>query len=119
MKTERMIKAAAALLLLPLLLSMPLVAAPVNVTYTWSAPTTGAACVSYEVERSLDGGTTWTPYTTTTSTTAVVVAPEMIPVIIRVRGVDSLSRKGVWSQSSDPYTNDPGPPGACGKPTRS
>ena len=92
--------------------------APQNVTYTWTAPTTGSPVVSYEVDRSLDGGTTWTLYTTTTSASAVVVAPDLTPIVIRVRAVDGLGRKGAYSLTSDPYTNDPGPPGACGKPTR-
>lgn len=105
-------------LALVLMFVVPVASAPINVTYSWTAPTTGSACVAYEVERSLDNGVTWTAYTTTTSTTAVVVAPDLQPIVIRVRGVDSLGRKGVYSASSDPFTNDPGPPGACGKPAR-
>lgn len=96
------------------------VAAPVNVTYTWAAPATGSTCVSYDVERSLDGGTSWQMYTTTTTTTTsvVVAAPELTAITIRVRGVDALGRKGVWSDPALPFTNDPGAPGACGRPVR-
>jgi hypothetical protein len=101
-----------------MLLPLVAVTAPINVTYTWTAPTTGSPCVSYEVQRSLDNGASWQVFTTTTSTSAVVAAPDLTPIIIRVRGVDALARTGVWSMSSDPYTNDPGPPGACSKPTR-
>jgi len=99
---------------------LPLVAAtaPINVTYTWTAPTTGSTCVSYDVERSLDGGTTFAAYSTVTANSAVVVAPELTPIAVRVRGVDSLGRKGVWSDPSLAFTNDPGSPGSCGRPAR-
>jgi hypothetical protein len=106
-------------LALALLLPMTAaVAAPVNVTYTWTAPASGSTCVSYDVERSLDGGTSWAAYTTTTTTSAVVVAPELTPITVRVRGVDALGRKGAWSDPALPYTNDPGAPGACSRPVR-
>jgi hypothetical protein len=100
------------------LLPMVVGAVPQNVTYTWTAPTTGSPAVSYEVFRSLDNGTTWTLYATPTAPSAVVVAPDLTPIIVRVRAVDALGRKGMYSESSDPYTNDPGPPGACSKPAR-
>ena len=106
------------MIVLALLLPLSVTAQTTNVTYTWSAPTTGSTPVSYEVERSLDSGTTWTLYTTTTAPSAVVAAPALQPILVRVRAVDALGRKGTYSVSSDPYTNDPGPPGACGKPTR-
>ena len=99
---------------------LPLVAAtaPINVTYTWTAPTTGSTCASYDVERSLDGGTSWTAYSVVTAASAVVVAPELTPIVVRVRGTDSLGRKGLWSDPSLAFTNDPGAPGACGRPAR-
>lgn len=107
-----------ALLVLALLLPLTVASAPLNVTYTWTPPTTGAACVSYDVERSLDGGATWQMFTTTTAPSAVVLAPDLTPILVRVRGVDALGRKGAYSDPSNPFTNDPGPPGACGKPSR-
>lgn len=108
-----------AVALLLVLFSLPAGAqTSTSVTYTWTAPTTGSPCVSYEVERTIDAGTTWVAYTTTTSTTAIVVAPANVAIQIRVRGVDALGRKGPWSQPADPYSYDPGAPGSCGKPAR-
>lgn len=115
MKRLTQLTIAAAMLLS---LCVPATAQTTNVTYTWTAPTTGSPVVSYEVERSTDNGSTWTLYTTTTSPSAAVAAPALQTIIVRVRGADSLGRKGPWSVNSDPYMNDPGPPGACGKPTR-
>lgn len=99
-------------------LAVPAHAGPVTVTYTWSYPTTGSPAVSFDIDRSLDGGTTWASYATSTTNQCSVIVMDLTTVIIRVRGKDSLGRTGVWSLSSDAYTNDPGPPGACGKPAR-
>jgi hypothetical protein len=114
MKRLTQLTIAAAMLLS---LCVPAAAQTTNVTYTWTAPTTGSTAVGYEVETSVDGGA-FALYTTTTSPSAVVAVQALTTVIVRVRGVDSLGRKGPYSVNSDPYMNDPGPPGACGKPTR-
>lgn len=92
-------------------------AAPVTVTYTWTAPTTGSPVISYDVEIT-NNGTTWTSYAVATTTSVSVTVQELQMVQIRVRGKDALGRPGPWSVASDPWTNDPGPPGGCGKPTR-
>lgn len=114
---RRSLMAALGLALLGSLTVAPAGAQTVNVTYSWSAPTTGSPAVSYEVERSIGGGA-WTLYTTTTTTSAVVAAPALVTIQVRVRAVDALGRKGTYSDPSDIWTNDPGIPGACGKPVR-
>jgi len=104
------------LLFLSLAVSAP--AAPVVVNYTWTVPTTGSPVVSYDVELSTNAGTGWTQYASVSTNSVNVTVLDLQTVIIRVRGKDALGRTGPWSASSDPWMNDPGPPGGCGKPTR-
>jgi hypothetical protein len=90
-------------------------AATVNVTYNWTAPTSGSTVVNYVVQKSESGGT-WTQVGTATSTSYVLAATAGVPVQIRVAGVDAQTRQGVWSVASDSYTPDAGAPGQPGKP---
>ena len=105
------------------ILTTALLAAPasaqttVNVNYTWTAPTTGSAIVSYVIEQSIDLGT-WTQVGTSSTTSYTLAASTGHSHRIRVAGVDALNRQGVYSPSSDAYTADAGAPGAPGKPTR-
>jgi hypothetical protein len=105
---------------LALLAPLTIIAQTTTMTqsYTWAAPTTGAPVHHYEVQKSTDNGTTWIDVGTVTTGSATLTLPVLVSVIIRVRAVDATSRVGVWSPVSDPYLPDPGPPGACGKPSR-
>jgi hypothetical protein len=90
-------------------------AVTVNVTYNWTAPTTGSPVAHYIVQKSESGGT-WTQVGTATSTSYVLAATAGVPVQIRVAGVDAQDRQGVYSVASDTYTPDAGAPGQPGKP---
>jgi hypothetical protein len=90
-----------------------------NVTYTWSAPTTGSVVHHYVVQTS-SNGTTWTTITAQpTSPSATVAAPVGVQLLVRVAGVDAQGRQGVFSDPSDPFVADAGQPGAPGKPVKS
>jgi len=86
-----------------------------NVTYNWTAPTTGSAVHHYVVQKSEAGGS-WSQVGTATTTAFVLAATTGIAVQIRVAGVDSQSRQGPWSAASDAYSPDAGAPGQPGKP---
>ncbi len=86
-----------------------------QVTYTWAAPTTGSAVDHYLVQHSINGGA-WIQIASVTTLSYVLTATIGESHQIRVAGVDALSRQGVWSLASDPYTPDPGAPGQPGKP---
>jgi hypothetical protein len=86
-----------------------------DVTYNWTAPTTGSTVVQYIVEHSVDGGA-FTQVATVTSPTFVLSAEYEHEHRIRVAGVDALDRQGPFSESSDPYTPTLGAPGQPGKP---
>lgn len=106
-----------------LLLLLPLMVPPtwaqttsMQVTYHWTAPTTGSPVDHYNVQVSYNGGETWVDLPDVTSNTTTITMPVLVEATVRVRGVDLSSRAGPWSATSDPYTPDPGPPGSCGKP---
>lgn len=105
------------------ILATGLLAAPasaqttINVSYTWTAPTTGSAVVSYIVQDSVDAGT-FAQVGTSSTTSYTLAASVGHSHSIRVAGVDSQSRQGPWSAASDVYTPDAGAPGTPGKPTR-
>ncbi len=86
-----------------------------QISYTWSAPTTGTAVVHYVVEHSIDGGA-WAPIGTVTTNEVTVTETVGQSHQIRVAGVDASDRQGPYSVPSDPYTPDPGVPAAPGKP---
>jgi hypothetical protein len=105
------------------ILATALLAAPasaqttINVSYTWTAPTTGSAVVTYIVQDSVDAGT-FTQVGTSSTTSYTLAASVSHSHSIRVAGVDAQSRQGPWSAASDVYTPDAGAPGTPGKPTR-
>ncbi len=117
MRDSRLLRASAwALPLLLILAAAPAAfAVTVNVTYNWTAPTTGSAVANYIVQKSESGGT-WTQVGTATTTSYVLAATAGTPVQVRVAGVDSQTRQGPWSTASDSYTPDAGAPGQPGKP---
>lgn len=109
--------AVAAVFLLPLVVGGQTTS--INVTYTWTAPTTGSAVHHYVVQTS-SNGTTWTTLAAQPTTpTITVAAPVGIPIIVRVAGVDAQGRQGVYSESSTPFSPDAGAPGVPGTPNRS
>ena len=120
MKRIPITKATLALAILTtVLLAMPAAAqtTTVNVSYTWTAPATGSAVVSYVVEQSIDGGT-WTQIATSSTNSYSLAATTGHSHRIRVAGVDASSRQGAYSDPSDAYTPDAGAPGQPGKPIR-
>jgi hypothetical protein len=86
-----------------------------QVSYTWTAPTTGSPVDHYVVQHSINGGA-WVQVATVTTTAYVLTATIGEPHQIRVAGVDAQGRQGVWSTASDAYTPDAGAPGQPGKP---
>lgn len=87
-----------------------------QVTYTWTAPTTGSPVDHYVVQHSVDGGAWVTVATDVTETTYVLSAEYDHQHQIRVAGVDAQGRQGPFSEPSDPYTPTLGAPGQPGKP---
>lgn len=82
---------------------------------SWTPPTEGSPAVSYIFQLSTDGG----PFVdyATTDTTFVDMNLEIFKTYIaRVAALDDQGRQGPWSEDSDPYFADLGPPGAPSKP---
>jgi hypothetical protein len=106
-----------AIALLPLLILLVSVANAQTVTleYTWDAPTEGTPVEHYIIQHSVNGGVFSTVGTAQTNT-FVLEATVGDTHRIRVAGVDDQSRQGPFSEPSDPYTPDLGPPGQPGKP---
>jgi hypothetical protein len=90
----------------------------VAVRYSWTAPVDGSAVHHYEIQTSAADPVSWSAAGTVTTPAATLGLAANVATIVRVRGVDALGRSGLWSDNSEPYTADPGPPGACGKPAR-
>ncbi len=87
----------------------------VEVTASWNAPTEGTPVEHYVFQLSTDGG----PFVTVGSVTTTSYTLQLDvdhTYVARVAGVDAQDRQGPWSEASDPYTPDVGPPGAPGKP---
>ena len=87
-----------------------------DVTYTWTAPTTGSAVHHYVFQHSVGGNPFVTIDDNVLDNTFVLSADYEQEHVVRVAGVDSLGRQGPWSVSSDPYTPSLGSPGVPGKP---
>lgn len=120
MKRTSMYKATLALIMLTTaLLAAPVSAqtTTVNVSYTWTAPTSGSAVASYVIQHSIDGGT-WTQVGTSSTASYTLAASVGHSHSIRVAGVDAAARQGVWSDPSTSYTPDAGAPGKPGTPIR-
>jgi len=97
--------------------SMALAQLGENVTYIWTAPTTGTPVVNYVVQISIDGA----PYEyvgDAASETYTFYAEALLTYQIRVAGVDAQDRQGPYSVASDPLFLDYGAPGEAGKPVR-
>lgn len=87
-----------------------------NITYHFTAPTTGSL-VDYYIVQSSESGTTWTTLSIRPTTNSFSInVPVGINVQVRVAGVDAQGRQGPWSVASDPFVPDAGAPGAPGKP---
>jgi hypothetical protein len=82
-----------------------------EVTYTWTAPTTGTPVAYYDVQLRVNSGD-WEPFGTVINPTLTQDMPVGLS-LIRVRGVDEFGRAGVWSTESEPLI-DLGEPGGCG-----
>jgi hypothetical protein len=87
----------------------------VQVTASWTAPSTGSPVHHYVVQLSTNGGA-YQPAGTTTTLSMTLTLTVGSTYTVRVAGVDAQSRQGVYSSPSDPYTPDLGPPGQPGKP---
>ena len=87
-----------------------------EVTYTWTAPTSGSAVDHYVVQHSVNGAPFVTINASVTGNTYLLTASYEDEHSIRVAGVDSQGRQGPWSVASDPYTPSLGSPGQPGKP---
>jgi ABC-type sugar transport system substrate-binding protein len=87
----------------------------VEVTYVWTAPSTGSPVDHYVVEHSVNGGG-YSQVATTAGTTYTLIATVGDSHQIRVRGVDAEDRHGPNSLPSEPYVPDIGPPGQPGQP---
>ncbi len=86
-----------------------------DVTYTWTPPTTGSPVDHYVVEHSVNDGP-FVQIATVTTNTYTLAATVDDSHQVRVAGVDALARQGPYSEASDPYTPQLGPPGQPGKP---
>jgi len=103
---------AALVLLLPVV--CPPVAEAVEVTFYWTAPTTGSPVAVYEFQISHDLEN-WTTVATPADTFTTVDLP-VGTTYARVRGIDAQGRAGPWATNdTDPFI-DLGPPGGCGIP---
>ncbi|MBK8164337.1 MAG: hypothetical protein IPK64_00080 [bacterium] len=89
----------------------------VNVSYTWTAPTSGSAVDHYVVEVKVDSGN-FTQVGTTATNSYTLTAAVGHAHQLRVAGVDAQDRQGPFSVPSDTYTPDAGAPSAPGKPVR-
>lgn len=87
----------------------------VQVTASWTAPSTGSPVHHYVVQVSANGGA-YLPAGTSTTTSLVLTLPIGATYTVRVAGIDAQDRQGPYSSPSDPYTPDLGPPGQPGKP---
>lgn len=114
-KRNRMTAILGAIAVLTLLGALPAAAQTVEVTASWTAPTEGSPVDHYVLQLSVDGG----PFSTVASVAGTSHALQLdvdSTYVARVAGVDAQDRQGPWSESSDPYSPDLGPPGQPGKP---
>ena len=87
-----------------------------DVTYVWTAPTTGSQVVKYVVELNIDGAG-WLQVAEVTTATITFDTFEFLKTYeVRIAGVDAVDRQGPFSVSSDPYMPDLGAPGQPSKP---
>lgn len=97
------------------MLLLPAVAsAEIELTYAWTAPTTGSP-VEYYVCETRTEGAEWGECggQAATEQLTVLVSDGVQGFQIRVAGVDAFGRQGPWSPASDPFSEA----GAPGSPT--
>jgi len=114
-KTTRIIAVLGALTALSLIGATSAAAQTVEVTASWTAPTTGSPVHHYVLQLSTDGG----PFVTVGSSTTTEYVMDLEvghTYSARVAGVDDQGRSGPYSEDSEPYTPDFGPPGQPGQP---
>lgn len=88
-------------------------------TYEWTAPTTGSPVSYYQVESSVDSG----PFIYVATVDGDSLSYQQIEEVykcytVRVRGIDADSVPGPYSEASEVFCVNFGPPGAPGKPLR-
>jgi hypothetical protein len=114
--TKRNLTAIAILATIGLLGALPAAAqTTVEVTASWTPPSEGSPVHHYILQLSTDGG----PFVTVGSVTGTSYVLDLEvgqTYVARVAGVDDQDRQGPFSEDSDPYTPDVGPPGQPGKP---
>ncbi len=74
----------------------------VPLTVAWTAATdagSGLAAAPYELERSTNGGTTWTPVAKSAARSATVTAASSGTLRYRVRAIDAAGNAGGWAYS--------------------
>ena len=88
-----------------------------EITYKWTAPTSGSAVILYMVQWKVDSGE-WEDHCTTPDDFYVFVDEFEYgkQYEVRVAGVDGEGRVGGFSDSSVPFTPDLGPPGQPSAP---
>jgi hypothetical protein len=115
-KTKRNLTVLAVLVTIGLVGALPAAAqTTVEVTASWTPPQGGSPVHHYILQLSTDGG----PFTTVGSVTGTSYVLDLEvgqTYVARVAGVDDQGRQGPFSEDSDPYTPDVGPPGQPGKP---
>jgi len=77
-----------------------------------SEPPCGSPAVSYVLQIRYEGDTDWTSYATSDTTYVDVQIDLFVPVQARVAGVDAQDRQGPYSEPSEWYVADFGPPAA-------
>jgi hypothetical protein len=112
---RRLVAVALAALILALASFVVFAQTTENVIFNWTAPTEGTAAVQYFVEHSIDGGP-WARVATVPTNSYELDATVGQSHRIRVAGVDSTGRQGVWSVPSEPYAPLLSAPGQPGQP---
>lgn len=116
LKNHRSLAVITAIAALALFGALPAAAqSTVQVTASWTPPTEGSPVDHYVLQLSTDGG----PFTTVGSVTGTSYTLDLTvgqSYVARVAGIDAEGRQGPWSEASDAYTPDVGPPGQPGKP---
>jgi hypothetical protein len=116
MKNTKLVTAAGLALAVLVVGALPAQAqTTVQVTASWTAPSTGSPVHHYVVQLSTNGGAYQAAGTTTTLSITLTLTVGST-YTVRVAGVDALSRQGTYSLPSEAYTPDIGAPGQPGKP---
>jgi hypothetical protein len=80
---------------------------PADMTFTWTAPTSGTAPVRYDVEIRVGGPESDQIQTQSVTTNEVTFPVDWVTMYeVRVRGVDGQGRTGPWSVWSLAYDRD-------------